>query len=144
MTININRRSTGSRDLLNMCHKAIRCWISQFKRRVYLASRFRAAKTWNKQQTSHCPSCSHPVLSGCSGSAPLAQEAGSSLFAGAFPFSCLQQAALWAFLGDCHSLLESAPWKCVCKGTGKCLQTSWFCIIRKKTITHLSNLIQMI
>lgn len=146
MTININRRSTGSRDLPNMCLKAVRCWISQFKRWIYLASCFRAVKTWNEQQLiSHCPSCSRPVLRGCSsqlGSATLPKEQVVHFSAGMLLLATLGRQD--SFLVVSHILLESVPWKCIHKGTGKCLQTSWFCMIRQETIIHLSNLSQMI
>lgn len=111
MTININRRSTGSRDLLNMCHKPIKCWISQFRRWVYLASCFRAAKTRKEQQTSHHPSCSCPVLSGCSGLAPitLPREQAVHSSTSVFPFHHLWQAGLLGFPWDLQQSPGSSP-----------------------------------
>lgn len=130
-----------------MCHKAIRCWISQFKRGVYLASCFRATKTRKEQQTSHRPGCSRPVPGGRSSSAllPLLQEQSVHSPAGTFCFHHLQQAGLWAFFGVCHSLLESTPPEIYLQGDWQVpARPPGFVLLEKKTITHLSNLSQMI
>lgn len=144
MTININRRSTGSRDLLNMCLKAVRCWISQFKRWIYLASCFRAIKTWNEQHLP-LPQLLPPCAQGVLQPARLCYTAkGASVH---FSAGTLLLAILGrqdSLLGVSHILLESTSWKHIHKGTGKCLQTSWFCIIRKGKIIQLSNLSQII
>lgn len=128
MTININRRSTGSRDLLNMCHKVIRCKISQFNKRVYLALHFRAAKTQSKQQTSHYPRCSRPVLCECSSLAllPLPREhavhsslpSPSAVRASGFPWG------LPWFPGV-------SPWQCLCKGLASTCKPPVFVALEK-------------
>lgn len=132
MTINNNWKSTGSRDLLNMCHKAIRYWISPFKRCLYLASRFRAAKTWKEPQTSHHSGCSCPVLSEGSSSIPHYGSSRFTLLQAHFLPATLGRQDSRLSLGSAMASWSQQPGNAFCKGTSKCLQTCWFCFIRKK------------